>query len=45
MIESLLLFVIIVPIAGIIGIYRVFNNGEFPCMNTNFMRVFVSEND
>lgn len=45
MVEGLLVLAIIGPIAGLIALYRLLNNGEYPCVNTNFTRVFVGENN
>ena len=41
---ALLALAIVGPIGLLIGVYRLLNKGEYPCINTNFTRVFVSEN-
>ena len=42
---ALLALAIVCPIGGLILLYRLLNKGEYPCVNTNFTRVFVSENN
>lgn len=35
MFSGFLIFMIVVPIAGFLVVYRYFNNGNFPCVNTS----------